>query len=159
MFPFFSFIEMTTKFNQDMYSNMRAKKNEPLSHLGKWVVRVVEKRVSITPATSVLDVMRTASLVTSVELITPHRKKQHVADKGKEKDGSCSSSSIWDDDNLVLMRAQDTFTAEDLKVFSGMPSNELVGRHIHKLIQVMYLCTSTFPFLFFCIVLKVGSYF
>ena len=105
MFPFFSFIEMTTKFNQDMYAKMRAKKNKPLSHLGKRVVRVVEKRVSITPATSIPDAMRTASPVTSVEQITPHPKKQHVADKGKEKAGSCSSNSIWDDASLALTRA------------------------------------------------------
>ena len=29
----FSFAEMTTKFNQEMYAKMRAKKNEPLSNL------------------------------------------------------------------------------------------------------------------------------
>ena len=29
----FSFVEMTTKFNQDMYAKMRVKKNEPLSNL------------------------------------------------------------------------------------------------------------------------------
>ena len=123
-----------TKFNQDMYAKMRAKKNEPLSHLGKRVVHVVEKGVSITPATSVPDVMRTASPITSVEQITPHLKKQHVANKGKEKAGSYSSSSIWDDASLAMTRAQDAFTVEDLKVSSGMPSNELVGRHIHKLV-------------------------
>ena len=29
----FSFVEMTTKFNQEMYAKMRVKKNEPLSNL------------------------------------------------------------------------------------------------------------------------------
>lgn len=102
---------------------------------------------------------RTSSLATSVEEITPHPKKQHLADKGKEKVDSHSSSSVWDNTGLVLTKAQDAFTAEDLKLFSGMPSNKLVGRHIHKLVQVMYLCIFTFSFLFFCIVLKVGSFF
>ena len=37
----------------------------------------------------------------------------------------------------MLARAQKVFAAEELKVFSGVPSNEIVGRHIHKLIQVL----------------------
>ena len=82
-----------------------------------------------------------------------------MADKGKEKANSHSSSSVWDDTGLALTKAQDTFTIEDLKLFSGMPSNKLVGCHVHKLVQVMYLCIFTFSFLFFCFVLKVGSSF
>ena len=125
---------MTTKFNQDMYAKMRAKKNEPLSHLKKRVVRVVEKEVSVTPAASIPDVMRTASPATLVEEITPRPKKQCVVDKGKEKADSCSSKNIWNDADLVLTRAQDAFTVEDLNVFSGMPSNELMGHHVHKIV-------------------------
>lgn len=41
-FFFFSFIEMTTKFNQEIYAKMRAKKNEPFSTLGKRTVHVVD---------------------------------------------------------------------------------------------------------------------
>ena len=40
-----------------------------------------------------------------------------------------------------------------------MPSNEIMGRHIHKLIQVMYLYNLPSLFLFFCMSLKVGSSF
>nr|XP_023884771.1 uncharacterized protein LOC111996965 [Quercus suber] len=36
-----------------------------------------------------------------------------------------------------MTRAQDAFTTEDLQVLSGVPSNEIVGRHIHKLVQVL----------------------
>ena len=68
------------------------------------------------------------------------------------------SFSIWDNVGLALTKAKDAFTVEDLKVLSGVPSNEIVGRHIHKLVQVMYLCNFTFPFSF-CVVLKVGSSF
>lgn len=68
-----------------------------------------------------------------MEEITPCPKKQQVVDKGKEKAGS-RSSSIWDDAALALTRAQDAFTPEDLKVLSSMPSNEIVSRHIHKLV-------------------------
>ena len=89
--------------------------------------------------------MRATSPATSVEEITPCPKRQRVADKGKEKVGS-RSSSIWDDAGLALMRAQDVFTIEDRKVFSSMPSNEIVGHHIHKLVQVMCMYHSFFFF-------------
>ena len=71
----FPFAGMTTKFNQGMYVKLRAKKNEPLSNLGKRTVCVVEKGVSITPATLVIETTRIASLATSVEEITPFQKK------------------------------------------------------------------------------------
>ena len=83
---------------------MREKKNEPLSNLGKRVVRVVEKWTPVTPATSIPEVTRTASPTTSVEEITPRLKKQRVADKGKEKADS-HSFNVWDDVGLALTRA------------------------------------------------------
>lgn len=66
---------------------MQARKNEPLSSLGKKVVRVVEKRISINLITSILETMRVASK-TSVDEITPRPKRQCVANKGKEMVGS-----------------------------------------------------------------------
>ena len=83
---------MTTKFNQGIYARMRAKKNEPLSNLRARAVRVVEKGVSVPPATLVTKAKRTASPATSIEEITPLRKKQGVADKGKDKANSRLSS-------------------------------------------------------------------
>ena len=62
---------MTTKFNQEMYAKMRAKKNEPLSNLRKRVVCVIEKGTLDTPATFVPETMMTTSPATSVEEITP----------------------------------------------------------------------------------------
>ena len=59
------------KFNQGMYAKMRAKKNEPLSNLGKRTMRVVEKGVSVTLATPGTETTRIASSATSVEEITP----------------------------------------------------------------------------------------
>ena len=49
-----------------------------------------------------------------------------------------------------------------MKVFSSTSPNKVVGRHLHKLIQVMYLCKFIFSFpffFFFCIVLRSGSFF
>ena len=66
---------MTTKFNQEMNAKMRARNNEPLSNLGKRVVRVVEKGSLVTPVVSVLEATRVASPVTSVEEITPCPKR------------------------------------------------------------------------------------
>ena len=37
----FPLAEMTTKFNKDMYAKMRAKKDEPLSNIGKKTVRTL----------------------------------------------------------------------------------------------------------------------
>ena len=116
-----------------MYVKMREKKNEPFSNLEKRVMCVVEKRNPITPATSIPKATRIASLATSIEEITPHTKKPRVADKGKGK-ANLRSSSVWDDIGLVLTRAEDAFTIEDLKALFRVPSNELVGRHIHKLV-------------------------
>ena len=41
---------MTTKFNKDMYAKMRAKKDKPLSSIGKKVVRVTGKGPSAVPS-------------------------------------------------------------------------------------------------------------
>ena len=136
------------KFNQWMYAKMRAKKKKHLSNLVKRTVHVVEKGVSITLVALVTKTTRTASPAISVEEITPLQKKQHVDDKGKDKVDS-RLSSIWDNAGLALARAQKAFTAEELRVFFGMSFNEVVGCHIHKLIQVVYLCNFTFFFLFF----------
>ena len=82
-------------FNWGMYARMRAKKNKPFSNLGARAIRVVEKGVSVTPTTPGTKMMRTASPATSVEKITPLRKKQCVVDKGKDKVDS-RSSSVWE---------------------------------------------------------------
>ena len=139
---------MTTKFNPDMYVKMRSKKNEPLSNLGKRTMRVVEKGISVTPAAPNTKPMKIASLATSVEEITPIRKKPRVANKGKEKADSLPSS-VWDDTGVIVARAHEVVSAEELKVFSSIPPNEVVGHHIHKLVQVMYLSKFILLFLFF----------
>ena len=95
---------MTTKFNQKMYTKMKAKKIKPLSNLGKRVVRIVEKGTPVTPATSIPKTTRTASPTTPVEEITPRLKKQRVVDKGKKKANS-RSSSVWEDVGLALTTA------------------------------------------------------
>ena len=142
---------MTTKFNQDMYAKMRSKKNEPLSDLGKRTVRIVGKGPLVTPAVLDTRTTRTASPATSVEEIaTPISKKPRLADKGKEKADSLPSS-VWDDVRLVVERAHKVITIEDLKIFSGMPSNKVMARHIHKFVQVIYLCNFN-PFLFIIII-------
>jgi len=61
---------MMIKFNQELY----AKKNEPLSSLGKKVVQIVEKGTSITSSTSIPKATKTASPTTSLEEITPRPK-------------------------------------------------------------------------------------
>ena len=108
--------------------------------------------------------MRTASPATSVEEITPQRnKRQQTKDKQKKKADS-RSSSIWDDAGVALAWAQDTFTIEEMKVLSGVSADEDVGRHLHKLVQVL-VQTYLFPLCFFfflfgvCVVLRFSSFF
>lgn len=120
---------MTTKFNQELYAKMKAKKNNLLSSLGKKVVLIFDKGTSITPTTSIPKAMKTASPTTLLEEITPHPKRQKTTVKGKEKVGS-QTSSVWDDAGLALAQALNAVTTEDLKVLSSVPSHEVVNRHI-----------------------------
>ena len=139
----FPLARMTTKFNQGMYSRMMAKKNKPLSNPGAKTVRVMDKGASITlatPATPGTEMTRTASLATSVEEIIPlWNKRQRTGDTLKDKADS-QSSSVWDNARVTLERVQEIFTTKEMKVFSGMSPNEVVGLHLHKLVQVVYLC-------------------
>ena len=125
---------MMTKFNQEMYARIKAKKNEPLSNIGQRRVQVVQKetveKISSTPTP---DETRSASPAVSLEEITPHLKKCRTEDKGKEK----VRASIWDDVGTALTIAYSIVMAEELKEISRVPSHEMVNRHIHKLVQVI----------------------
>ena len=145
---------MTTKFNKDMYTKMRSKKDEPLSNIGKKTVRVTGKGPSVTstvfvnPIVSVTETTKTASPATSVkEIPTPGSKRPHISGKEKEKDDS-RSSTIWDDKRLAVDRAHEVVTAANLKALSDVPLNEVASRHVHRLVQVG---RSRTPFLFFFI--------
>ena len=137
---------MTTKFNKDMYAKMRAKKDEPFSNIGKKTMRVTGKGPSVIPTTSVTPVVsgaettRIASPLTSVEeLPTPVSKRPRLSEREKEK-ADPRPSTIWSDERLAVDRAIEVVTADDLKVFSGVPFNTITSRHVHKLVQVMSLC-------------------
>ena len=147
---------MTTKFNKDMYTKMRAKKDEPLSNIGKKTVRITGRGplaipvTSITPVVSGAETMRTASPSTSIEeLLTPASKRPRLSSKDKEKVDSCTST-IWSDERLAVDRAHGVITADDLKVFSRVPSNTVASRHVHRLVQVRgFVFFLFFIFIFF----------
>ena len=124
---------MMNKFNQSMHAKIWGKRNEALSSIGKKTVWVVEKGVSVPHPALVTEPSRTTLPATSIEEITPIRKRPWVEDKGKDKANS-RSSSIFDDAGLALSRAHESFSAEELRAFSGVPFDEFVGRHIHKLV-------------------------
>ena len=75
LFFFFFGVEMTTRFNKDMYAKMRSKKDEPLANIGKKGVRVTRTGPSVLPATDATPIVsgvenvRTASPATSIEEI------------------------------------------------------------------------------------------
>ena len=86
---------MTTKFNKDMYAKMRAKKDEPLSNIGKKTVRITGRgspavpAASITPVASGAETTRTASPSTSIEeLPTPASKLPRLSSKEKSSSSS-----------------------------------------------------------------------
>ena len=133
---------MTTKFNKDIYAKMRAKKDKPLSNIGKKAVRITGRGspaipvTSVTPIVSGAETTRTASPSTSIEkLPTPASKRPHLSSKDKEKVDS-RMSTIWSDERLAVDRAYGVITADDLKVFSGVPSNTVASHHVHILVQV-----------------------
>ena len=115
---------------------MRSKKNEPLSTIGAKSIRVTERGapiLAVLPSTPTPRMVGTASLTPSVEELTPRHKKPRTGDKQKEKVDS-GSSSVWDNAGVALARAQVIFGANDMKVFSRVSANEVVGRHLHKLV-------------------------
>ena len=133
---------MTTKFNKNMYAKMRAKKDEPLSNIGKKTMRITGRGSPAVPATSITPVAsgakttRTASPSTSIEeLPTPASKRPRLSLKEKEKVDP-HTSTIWNDERLAVDQAHGVITAEDLKVFIGVPSNTMASRHVHRLVQV-----------------------
>ena len=137
---------MTTKFNKDMYAKMRAKKDKPLSNIGKKTVRITRRgsptvpATSITPVASGAEMTRTASPSTSIEeLPTLASKRPHLSSKEKEK-ADPRTSTIWSDERLAVDRAHGVITAEDLKVFTRVPSNTMASRHVHRLVQVRSSC-------------------
>ena len=129
---------MTTKFNKDMYARMRGKKDKPLSALGTKYVRITDRAISILaalPSSPTSALARGASPTPLVEELPPRNKRLRVGEKQKEKVDS-RPSSVWDDAGVSVARAQDTFSADELKVFSRVPADDVVRRHLYKLVQV-----------------------
>ena len=148
--PFFNkcfpLAEMTTKFNKDIYAKMRAKRDKTLSNIGKKTVHVTEKGPSVVPVASVTPIVsgaettRTTSPSTSVEeLPTLVSKRPCLSEREKEKADPCSST-VWSDERLAVDRTHGVVTAEDLKVFSRVPFNNVASCHVHKLVQARCLC-------------------
>ena len=52
-----------------------------------------------------------------------------------------------------MARAQEIFSADELKVFSGVSADDVARRHLHKLMQVTLwfhsLCAAPYHFFFF----------
>ena len=134
----FLLVEMTTKFNKDMYARMKGKKDEPLSTLKTKSVRITDKGVPILaalPSSPTSAPARGASPTPSVEEIPPRNKRLRAGEKQKEKVDS-KPSSVWDDAGVSMARAQETFNVDKLKVFSRVPADDVARSHLHKLVQV-----------------------
>lgn len=95
------------------------------------------ERVSSTPALD-LDEGQAASPSVSVEEVVRPSKKRKTGDKGKEKVGF----SIWEDVGVAMDCANELFTLREMKEISSMPFHKMVSRHVHKLVQVIFLILS-----------------
>ena len=127
---------MMTKFNKDMYARMRGKKDEPLSALGTKSVCITDRGVSILavlPSSLTSALTRGASPTPSVEEVPPRNKRLRAREKQKEKADS-GPSCFWDDAEVSVARAQETFSADELKVFSRVPADDVTRCHLHKLV-------------------------
>ena len=128
--------EMMTKFNKDMYVTMRNKKDEPLSAIGTKSVCITDRGAPILAgllSSPTFVLAGTASPTPSIEELTPHNKRLRVGEKQKEKVDS-RPSSIWDDAGVSVARAQDIFSANEMKVLSRVPVEDVARRHFHKLV-------------------------
>ena len=137
---------MTSKFNKEMYRKIKEKKNEPLSNIGQRKLRFTDKvkererekeiveRGSSTPVLE-LEEGQAASPGVSIKEVARPLKKQKVGSKGKEK----ISSSVWSDAEAAMDRANELLIPGEMKEISSIPSHEMVSRHVHKLVQVIFL--------------------
>ena len=129
---------MTTKFNKDMYARMRGKKDEPLSAIRTKSVRITDRGVPILsalPSSPTSAPAKGTSPTLSVEKVPPRNKRLRAGENQKEKVNS-RPSYVWDDVGVSMARAQETFNVDELKVFFGVPADDVARRHLHKLIQV-----------------------
>ena len=112
----------------------------------------------VVPVISGAETVRTTSPTVSVkEIPTPSSKRQRISGKEKENVDS-HSSTVWGDQGLAVDRVHGVVTAEDLKVFDGVPFYAVTNQQVHKLVQVIYPCvfgiypsfTDDVSFLFRC---------
>ena len=133
------FAKMTTKFNQEMYAKLRARKNEPLSSIDQKPLRVTKEVVETTTSTPIASNPKTYPPSISFKEITPRPKRTRDNDKGKSK----IDSNVWDDATTAIGRAHNIITPGELKSLSVVLSHELVSHHVHELIQVLF-CPNLF---------------
>ena len=136
----FGLTEMLIRYSKEKYACIRGLKNEPLSNLAadskKRKLSEEKGKAVALPSVQVALSSPTPSL--EVTTFTPPTTRS----KGKGKAGR----SVWDDLATTMGHAHNVITDDTLKGLSSIPSHELVGRHIHKLVQVR-------PFFFFSILL------
>ena len=141
---------MTSKFNKEMYRKIKEKKNEPLSSIRQKKLRFTDKEKEKEKEKEKDG--QEASPGVRIEEVARPLKRLKVGGKGKEKVGS----SIWSDAETAVDRVNEFFTLGEMKEMSSTPSHEMVSRHVHKLVQVVFpafvsplFCVVLFFFFFF----------
>ena len=110
-------------------------KNKPLSQLTpRSMKRKLDKGKDETPAP--LSLFGTLfSPTPSLKMMTSTPPTTHSNGKGKVGKSAC------EDPSMVLGRAHNVITNDELRGLLSIPSHELVSRYIHKLVRVFYSAT------------------
>ena len=139
-FYFFYFLQKwppgIAKINTLALGNLKKKKKNPLAKLtsDSKKRKLSDEKVDATTFPPVHVTPPSPTLSLEVTVVTPSLTRT----KGKSKVGM----SVWDDPTTALGHAHNVITNDELKGLSSIPSHELIGRHIHKLVQV---CNSVIP--------------
>ena len=128
---------MTTKFSKAKMAEIQEKKAKA-GLTGGFLKRKCQQdseppkddpRVTLPVAKSTPQ--RPASSTSSLELITPSDGGSKA--KGKDK---APTGSFWEDAGVVVLKAHEAISVEDLTPLGVRPSHKLMSSHIHKIMQV-----------------------
>lgn len=131
---------MATRYSKEKYSCIKGLKNEPLSNLAAYSKK--RKLGEEKDETVALPSIQIASSSPTSSLEVTAFTSPTTRSKGKGKAGR----SVWDDLTIALGHAHNVITDDELKGLLSISSNELVSRHIHRLVHIC-------PFFLFCLLL------
>ena len=144
----FHYVGMTTRFNKARYAELKQKEGEEAQPRGSLQSKRrrlkkggdLEKPPIPFVVHKVFEVLPSSPTV-SVEEVTPSLRPFKGRDKGK------SVSDFWNDLGLVVARAHDVISTNELGHFSSIESHDLITQHFQKNVPSSILRTTSFLFI------------